>query len=360
MARDSGHLEWGRLAAQRGDEDRQARERARQAREREKVLKQERADAGEQAAEEKTAELEQRVALLDEVLTSVLAFPPVSFARLMEVAKAPRFDPGSLGAASPVPDWNDFVPLRSRGLWSLLDAFGRYRRQVASARARFAAAQREHQEKEAERHRALAAAKARHDQQVTQSHVKVAARNAQIGGRRAAFAAREPEAVRWFVTRVLNLSRYPDGFPREYRITYDAENRGVMVEAELPRRDVVPSARAYRYVAERDSVEPLPRQEKEIQQQYERLTAGVTLRILHEVFSATPSDVIQTVTLDGRVTSVDPATGKRTRPRLLGVSVTRSVFEDLVLADVEPAACLAYLRQKATHPLVQQSIAQLS
>ena len=45
----------------------------------------------------------------------------------------------------------------------------------------------------------------------------------------------------------------------------------------------------------------------------------------------------------GYLRTTDRATRKPVRPQLLSVSAERPVFDDLVLADVEPAACLAGL-----------------
>jgi restriction system protein len=64
---------------------------------------------------------------------------------------------------------------------------------------------------------------------------------------------------------------------------------------------------------------------------------------LHEIFSATPPEVIETIAFTGFVTIIDGATGKPAHSHLFSVSAERSVFGDLVLAAVEPAACLTYL-----------------
>ena len=341
MARSSGRAGWEpRLATQI---DRQARERAREAREREQAQEQERAEAGQRAAEQKTFEVEQRIKLLDEVLTSALALPPMSFDRLMQMPDTPRFGVGSLGHRAPAPEWIDFAPPRTHGLRYFLDSFGRRARETANARARFAAAQQEHQQQESQRQRALAAAKSRHDQQITKQRAAAAARNTQLRRYRSAYEAGDPEAVQWFVGRVLDASRYPDGFPRERQVIYHPDDRGVAVEFELPPDSMVPAVLGYRYVADRAATEPLPRPVKEIRQRHERLLAAVALRTLHEIFSAASPDVIRAARFDGYVSTVDPATGQSIRPRLLSVSADRAVFEDLVLAAVEPEACVAHL-----------------
>jgi restriction system protein len=106
---------------------------------------------------------------------------------------------------------------------------------------------------------------------------------------------------------------------------------------------VVPPVRSYRYVKARDVTEPVSRPEHEISQRYDRLISAIALRTLHEIFSATAPEVVRAVSFTGYVSTTDQATGKPVRPHLLAVSAERPAFEDLVLAEVEPVACLARL-----------------
>ena len=70
--------------------------------------------------------------------------------------------------------------------------------------------------------------------------------------------------------------------------------------------------RAYRYAKVRDAIDPLPRPENEIKQRYARLIACVTLRTLHEIFSATSGEVAEAVVFNGRVSTIDKAAGIQT------------------------------------------------
>lgn len=341
MARSGSLAAWEqRLAAQRREDDRQAREQRQRDRDQEKVRQQERLVSQQQAAEEQTAAIEDRMKALGEVLTSVLPLRPLTFERLLSTPRVPEFDPGPLGSALPAPAWDDFAPGPVAGFGRFLGAGARQARQVTEARARFEAAQAEHQNQEAERRRALAIAKAKYDRKVTEERAKAAARNAYVTSRQSAFAAGDPEAVEWFVGCVLRVCPYPDGFPREYQVAYDPAHRDVTVDLELPPRGVVPAVRAYRYVKTRDAVEPVPRQESEITQAHERLVACVALRALHEIFGALPAELLDAVALTGWVSSVDLATGAPVRPRLLTLRAERPVFDTLVLDAVDPIACL--------------------
>jgi restriction system protein len=348
MSRSGNLAEWERrLAAQHREDARLTRERARREKEQEKVRQQEHLESQQRTADEQSAAVQEQIKNLDEVLSSVLPLPPMSFDRLMATPRTPAFDPGPLGAAEPDPDWRDFAPARPGGLRRFLGGGARYKRQAAQAQARFEAAVAEHRQHEAQRQQALAVAKAKYHGKVTEERARAAARNAYIARRQSAFAAGDAESVAWFVRCVLKASRYPDGFPRGYQVAYDPEHRTVAVEFELPPQGVVPSVRTYRYVKARDVIEPVPRPGHEIRQRYERLISCIALRTLHEIFSATTPEVARAVSFTGYLDSTDRATGKPVRPHLLSVSADRPVFEDLVLAAVEPAACLAGLGASA-------------
>lgn len=295
----------------------------------------------DQAAQEKTAAIEQQVKVLDEILASAVALPPWTFERLAVSPKEPRFDPGPLGVPDPAPAWQNFAPARPSGLSRFFGGAVRYKRQLGQARARFAAAESDHQRAESQRQQELAAARARHHREISQERARTAKRNAYIARRRSAFAAGDPESVEWFLAGVLQASRYPEGFPRQHRVAY--RGREVAVEFELPPQDVVPAVRGYRYLMSRDAIEPLPRPASEIRQRHRRLVASVALRTMHEIFGATLPGVVEAVVFDGHITTVEPATGKPARRHVLSVSATRDVFDDLVLAAVDPVACLAHL-----------------
>ncbi len=263
-------------------------------------------DSGLKAAAEKTAAVERQIRSLDDMLTSVLPLAPLTFEALMVSPSPPRFDPAA-STPGPEPTWDNYAPVRPSVLRLLLGAGAQYRRELAAARTRFEAAQSEHRNQESQRRQALAAAKAQHDRRVTEDRAKAAKHNADLAARQSAFAAGEPEAVEWFVARVLDASRYPAVFPRERRVTYRPEHREVEVEFEFPLPRIVPPVRAFRYLKTRDAVEPLARPQSEIRERYQRLVSCVTLRTLHEVFTATPAGIVR----HGRI----PRPGWHGRPR---------------------------------------------
>src|ERR1035437_1164728 len=104
-----------RLVTQRREDDRLDREQRRQDKEREKVRQQEQVEARQREAEEKTAAVQERVKILEEILTGILPRPALTFERLMAVPKVPPFDPGELGQVLAAPGWSEFAPVPPPG-----------------------------------------------------------------------------------------------------------------------------------------------------------------------------------------------------------------------------------------------------
>ena len=339
-----GRSDWERqIAAQQREAERQARDAMRRAKEQEKAQQAAHIARQQRLAETKTAAVAEEVRGLDQVLLAALNRPPTTFENLKVGPSAPPFQPGNLAVPHPAPNWEQHAPAEPLGVGRWFGGMSRYRRDLEAAQARFAAATAAFQQAEAARIQALAAAQTTHDREVQTARARAANYNQDVDARRAGFAGGEPAAVEWFVDQLLRRSAYPKGLPSKWQVAYRPENRDVVVEFELPAQQVVPATREYRYVKTRDAVDPIARPAGEIRQRYARLIACVALRTLHEIFRSTPNDVVEAVVFNGRVTTIDRATGKQARPHLISVQAERSAFDELVLAEVEPAACLKYL-----------------
>ncbi|WP_433515150.1 restriction endonuclease [Nonomuraea sp. CA-143628] len=339
-----GRSEWERhQAAQRREAERRAREAAKRAREKEQERQRQHLEKQQAATEQKSAKVAKRIEELDQVLLVSLHLRPLAFDQMKVVAPAMQFDAGRLGVPEPPPDWAAYAPLPPSGLSKFFSSQSRYDRRLQEARGRFDSAVAQQQKREKQRLRELSAARTAHDRQTAAVTSQVAADNAKLDRLREEFDDGQPEAVEWFTARVLERSTYPKGFPRLYQVAYRPENHDLVVEFELPPQSVIPDVRAYKYVKVRDAIDPVPRPQTEVKQRYAKLLACVALRTLHEIFAATPGRIVEAIVFNGRLHTTDQATGKKVRPHLLSVEAERAAFEELVLADVNPVACLKRL-----------------
>jgi restriction system protein len=151
------------------------------------------------------------------------------------------------------------------------------------------------------------------------------------------------DAIVSYCSLVLGLSRYPDGFPQEYKFAYLPESRQAIVEYELPTAEVVPTVKAYRYVKTSGTIAESARPRSQIKALYASTVAQIAIRTLYELFRSDQGGHIDTVVFNGVVDTYDPGSGRRIRPCLVTVRVTRESFSELDLSRIEPLACLKYL-----------------
>jgi restriction system protein len=342
--RGGGRSDWERRrAAEKRAAERAARERARQEKEAEKRRREEHVQKQQKRTEQQSTKVDQQLSILNSILTDVLSTEPLTFDDLAVTPQPPLFTPGPLTVAEPTPDWKDYEPTPPGPFGRMLGGAIRYERALDEARQRYNRDLAACDQRETERRRALARARDDHDKKVRDIRAQADAANTYLRTRQGAFRAGDAEAVEWFVEQVLQKSRYPSGFPRRRRIAYRAENRDIIVDLEFPPTDIVPAVRAYKYVKSRDAIDPIPRPVTEMKKQYAQLIARIALRTLHEIFKATPPEVVEAVAFYGRLTTTDRATGKTVRLHLLSVEAERAAFEDLVLAKVDPVECLKRL-----------------
>ena len=153
----------------------------------------------------------------------------------------------------------------------------------------------------------------------------------------------ESKAVEDYFSRVLHNDSYPESFPSESQLVYTANSRQLAVEHDLPTFEVVPAAKAYRYVKARHEIVPTALAQSQRKKLYASVLAQVPLRALHEIFTADRAEKIDTIIYSGFVSRVHPGTGKPGRFCLVSVSATRNQFRNLNLELVDPLECLKHL-----------------
>ncbi len=355
IARMQREAERARAVRER-DAARRARDaqRSQAARARERVADQkERArqyalSRAEEVAED-NGELDAEVAALDAVLASTLDVDDfLDLETLKQPVVLPQFDPSVAGAVRPAPRLEEFLPDAPSGLGRAFGGAARHQDRVQQAHAAFERAAAAHQVQAQAHGREFEAARRRHDAEVARLTDEHREQIEQVTQLQRGLAAGLPEAVVGYLDLVLEAAIYPEGFPHAWRLAYTPETRQLVVEYELPAREVVPAAKAYRYVKSSDTVTPVARSQAQIRALYTSVVAQTSLRVVHEVLESDRAGRVASVVLNAHVTATDPGTGRSVRPCLVALGTTRSRFRELDLRQVDPAACLRHLEARVS------------
>ena len=196
-----------------------------------------------------------------------------------------------------------------------------------------------------------------------------ARRNAVVAEQERAYHHLDPETVAAYSRMILNASVYPhiaasvpaiatrklfaspgaatehpDTFPRTFELDYVGETRTVIVDYELPAREAMPSAKGYKYVAAGGKAIPVPLPEALGEQIFDSVLCQVALRTIYELFRWDEADALDSAVVNGWVSALDHATGRRAHTCILTVQAGKKEFLEINLADVDAKACFRKLK----------------
>jgi restriction system protein len=241
--------------------------------------------------------LQRRVTELETLLASSLAIAPgTGFAELKRtVVDLPPLDAGEDAKSLPIPPWEAFAPAQPSAVGRLFGGTGRYERAVVAAQRQYGKALADRAAAEWARLGRLKEAEHVYAQRLAAEQQAVDQHNAEVDRFKQRFDAGDPDAVVECLRQVLRRSASPDGFPHSFRVAYQAEARHLVVECQLPSREVIPTQARFHYNKSLDLVEAKPRPPKETAKLYESVVSQIALRTLRECFAVQADDVVTTV-----------------------------------------------------------------
>ena len=162
--------------------------------------------------------------------------------------------------------------------------------------------------------------------------------------RKKKYLSGDENAVREYFETVLSSSRYPDGFPSDFEIQFSSDSGMLIVNYALPGMDDIPKRVSVRYVASRDSLEEKFLSAAKSKALYNSVCYQTAIRTLCELFRADEANALRSVTFNGFVTVVSPATGHPRTSCIMSVQSGKDEFMKINLANVDPKACFKALK----------------
>jgi restriction system protein len=311
----------------------------------------------EHEAESLNADLKQQVDGLNALLSRSLSTQSrLDFAALKQKPEERPFIPGKLGSPAPIPLLDSYLPPRLSRIRRLMPGAKRKHEEFTELRRRlYEEALRQHSARELERESELTQARLLHEQAMETARREADKWNAQVDQFEREYQEGVAAAVTDYCRLVLEGSEYSEGFPKIVRTAYVPESKQLVVEYDLPSLEVIPEAGSYKYIKRKDEIVPSPWPTSQRRPLYGSVVAQVTLRTLHELFTADAALHVESIVFNGYVNSIDKGTGKAIRPCLVTIRTTREAFAELNLAQVEPNACLKTLNASVSpspHELV--------
>lgn len=298
------------------------------------------AEARLEEAEDLTCVVQDREAEILEILTTALkANPAIDPLAGLRTFAPNRFDEASWNSIAPHRE--DFIP-KEPGFFARLlpGAAQRRERELVDADQRFRNAITEHEQSLAARSAALQSFERDEDAR----RLEIEEHNAAVRDFQRRLLDAEHSAVVDHYSLVIQQSLKGEADALSAEVGYAPDSRHLVVDLELPEIAVVPEESAFRYVKNGDRIDAIARPLAKRRALYSQLICRIVLKCIDTIFRGGPNSIIDCLSLNAMLDTINPATGQEVRICLISLRVTADVFQTLNLALVEPEQCLRSLK----------------
>jgi len=158
------------------------------------------------------------------------------------------------------------------------------------------------------------------------------------------YLSKDPKAVEEYCDIVLNNSKYPDYFPKNWVVEYNGENKIIIVDYDLPAPEQLPTIESYKYIKTRDEVTEKHLTKAAQKKLYDEALYQICIRTIHELFESDSINEIEAVAFNGIVTHNNIATGIEETKVIMSIVANKNEFNEFDLSKVNPKATFKHLK----------------
>lgn len=137
----------------------------------------------------------------------------------------------------------------------------------------------------------------------------------------------------------LDKVQLPFEYSRFIELEYDNISKTLIVDLFLPVIDDIPKLKSVSYVKSKKEFKETYYSDSYVKKKYDSVLYQIVLQTLNRIFSIDSEYfLIDSVVINGKIDTIDKATGKSINPYVLSVNVTKESFEEINLAAVDPKA----------------------
>jgi len=159
---------------------------------------------------------------------------------------------------------------------------------------------------------------------------------------RSGYEGRNKEMIESYFKFILDQSFYPFEFGGNTKIEYLPEPKVLLVEYDLPNLNQVPNIKDFRYLKTQNVYKKIELSERELQSLYNDVIYKITIRSISELFQFDENEIVDVINFNGRVSSINKATGISENNCILSVQIKRKDFEQINIENIDAKACFKH------------------
>ena len=143
---------------------------------------------------------------------------------------------------------------------------------------------------------------------------------------------------------VLDSSRYPQEFIKDFELQYIKENKIMIVSYYLPNECTDPKTIQHKYDSTRNEIDEIKLTDKKFEKFYNDIIFMCCLRTIKELFSSDDNNYVDAIVYNGWLKYIDKSTGKNAESCILTVEVDKDKFNEINLNNVDYKTCIKGLK----------------
>ena len=152
------------------------------------------------------------------------------------------------------------------------------------------------------------------------------------------------EQIEKYFEYVLEKSKFPDEFVKDYEVQYLPVKKTLIVSYYLPNSDSIPKTVQHKYVSTRNQIDEINLTDKKFDKFYNDIVYLCCLRTLEEIFKSDDLDNIENVVYNGWTKYIDKSTGQDAKSCIITVDVDKNKFLNINLDNVVYKECIKGLK----------------
>lgn len=163
--------------------------------------------------------------------------------------------------------------------------------------------------------------------------------NAEIDAFAFAVKSGKKEAVEAYIPLLLGRFSYPFEFELEMDTDYSPDAKLLILDVFLPAIESIPNVKSQTYIKSRNEWKTSYHSDAYMKKKYDSVIYQMVLQMLNACFSDIRiGSFLETVAINGRIRTIDKATGQHIEPCILSLTTDKNDFLSLNLSAIDPKA----------------------
>lgn len=158
------------------------------------------------------------------------------------------------------------------------------------------------------------------------------------------FLNHDLEQIEKYFKYVLEESKLPNEFVKDFELQYMPETKNLIVSYYLPNAEVVPRIIQHKYVSTRNEIDVVSLTDKKFEKFYNDVIYMCCLKTIKEIFESDSLNYIDSIVYNGWIKYIDKSTGQDAESCIITVETSKEKFSNINLENVDYKECIKGLK----------------